>query len=475
MERPASITIQISPDAAEAVAHFPIGPLDAELLRAAATKAGVDMNPEVLAALESIAAAHSAEAPASAVIARATLPHHGENGRVEWAANMNPRAERAPDTGKTDHYTGARYVRVAQGATIATLVPPTGGTPGKDVRGQTIAPTHGKPAVLRAGEGVMLGTESRLVAKRPGIVILHEDELRVSDTLEINGSVDFAVGHIDFEGHVHIAKGIGPGFRIRARGDIRVGDLVEPCDILCGGSLECRSGIAGHGRGTISIARSARAGHMEQVKGVVREDLVVDREIIDCNLIVGRDLNSPSATVLGGSIEVTGLVRIATLGSERSPVTVLCVGDAPLLRGARLEAKNAVAKFQAQLDTLTEQRRMIQLNPKPSASERERLCELEYELNAAEKGHADASARLADLDARFNAQAKVDIHIGKMIHPGVRLKIGDRTASFTKPVRGPLAICWNEQHQLVIMPSGGTPQELSRVARVERFAPAAAA
>jgi invasion protein IalB len=118
---------------------------------------------------------------------------------------------------------------------------------------------------------------------------------------------------------------------------------------------------------------------------------------------------------------------------------------------------------------------MIQLNTKPSAADRERMCELEYELNAAEKGHADASARLADLDARFNAQAKVDIHIGKMIHPGVRLKIGDRTASFTKPVRGPLAICWNEQHQLVVVPSGGTPQELSRVARVERFAPAAAA
>ena len=69
----------------------------------------------------------------------------------------------------------------------------------------------------------------------------------------------------------------------------------------------------------------------------------------------------------------------------------------------------------------------------------------------------------------------MDIHIGKMIFPGVRIKIGDRQASFTKPVRGPLAICWNEQHQLVVLPSGGTPQELSRVARVERFAPAAAA
>ena len=474
MERPASISVQISPDNAEAVATFPCGPLDAEALRAAAAKAGVDLNPEVLAAIESLAAAHVADAPASAVIARATPPRHGEDGRIEWAENMNPRAAR-DEGAKTDHYTGARYVRVAQGGTIATIVPPTEGTPGRDVRGQTIAPTRGTPAVLRAGEGVMLGTEARLVAKRPGIVILQDDEIRVSDTLEIHGGVDFAVGHIDFEGHVHIAKGIGPGFRVRARGDIRVGDLVEPSDILCGGSLECRSGIAGHGRGTISVARSARAGHMEQVKGVVREDLVVDREIIDCNLIVGRDLNSPNATVLGGSIEVTGSVRIATLGSERSPVTVLCVGDAPLLRGARLEAKNAVAKFQAQLETLTEQRRMIQLNSKPSAADRERLCELEYELNAAEKGHAEASARLADLDARFNAQAKVDLHIGKMIHPGVRIKIGDRTASFTKPVRGPLAICWNEQHQLVIVPSGGTPQELSRVARVERFAPAAAA
>lgn len=474
MERPASISIQISPDSAEAVANFPGGPLDAEALRVAATKAGVDLNPEVLAAIESLAAKHATEAPASAVIARATPPSHGADGRIEWAENMNPRAAR-DEGAKTDHYTGARYVRVALGATIATLVPPTDGTPGRDVRGQTIAPTRGKPAVLRGGDGVMLGTESRLVAKRAGIVILQDDEIRVSDTLEINGGVDFTIGHIDFEGHVHIAKGIGPGFRVRARGDIRVGDLVEPCDILCGGSLECRSGIAGHGRGTISVARSARAGHMEQVKGVVREDLIVDREIIDCNLIVGRDLNSPNATVLGGSIEVTGSVRIATLGSERSPMTVLCVGDAPLLRGARLEAKNAVAKFQTQLETLTEQRRMIQLNPKPSAADRERMCELEYELNAAEKGHAEASARLADLDARFKSQAKVDIHIGKMIFPGVRIKIGDRQASFTKPVRGPLAICWNEQHQLVIMPSGGTPQELSRVARVERFAPAAAA
>ncbi|MFN9969764.1 MAG: hypothetical protein ACK58T_07695, partial [Phycisphaerae bacterium] len=89
------------------MAHFPGGPLDAESLRAAATKAGVDLNPDVLAAIESLAAAHVTDAPVSAVIARATLPHHGENGRVEWAANMNPRAERAPDNGKTENYTGA--------------------------------------------------------------------------------------------------------------------------------------------------------------------------------------------------------------------------------------------------------------------------------------------------------------------------------------------------------------------------------
>lgn len=473
MERPASILVQISPDSSEAVAHFPAGPINVQSLRDAAAASGVDLSPEVLAAFDALAAACGTESPAAEVIARATPPRHGEDGRIEWAENMNPRAVRE-ESAKTDHYTGARYVRVSQGATIATLVPPSDGTPGKDVRGQAIPPRRGKPVTLRAGEGVLLGTESRLVAKRSGIIILQDDELRVSETLEINDAVDFAIGHIDFEGHVRIAKGIGPGFRVRARGDVSVGDLVEPCDIICGGSLQCRTGIAGHGRGTISVARSARAGHMEQVKGVVREDLVVDREIIDCNLIVGRDLNSPSATVLGGSIEVTGSVRIATLGSERSPVTILCVGDAPLLRGTRIEAKNAVNKFKAQLEPLVEQRRMIQINPKPSAADREQLCELEYEINAAEKGHTEAVARLADLDARFNALVRVDIQIGKMIYPGVRIKIGDRQASFTRVVRGPLTICWNEQHQLVVMPSGGTPQELSRVARVERFASAAA-
>lgn len=475
MEHRATVAIQINPDASEAVVELSVGPADAPAIRDALTNSGVDLTPEVLAAVESLAASHKGDTPTSTVVARGTPARDGEPGRIEWAEHMNPRVERAAGESKTDHYAGARYVKVGVGATIATVVPPTEGTPGKDVRGKVVAPARGTAAILRAGEGVMLGNESRLVAKRAGIVILQDDEVRVSDTLDIHSAVDFSVGHIDFDGHVRIAKGIAPGFRVRARGNISVGDLVEPCDLLCGGSLECRTGIAGHGKGTVSVAGSARMGHLEQVKGVIRENLVVDREIIDCQLIVGRDLNSPNATLLGGSIEVTGSVHLATLGSERSPVTFLCVGDAPLLRGARTEAKNAVNKFKAQLEPLVEQRRMIQINPKPSAMDRERLCELEYEISAAEKGYAEAAARVADLDARFNALAKVDIHIGKMIYPGVRIKIGDRQATFTKPTRGPLAICWNEQHQLVIVPSGGTPQELSRVARVERFAPAAAA
>ncbi len=475
MEHRATVAIQINPQATEAVAELSVGPANVQAIRAALAEAGVDLTPAVLAAVDSLAASHAGDKPTSTIVARGTPARDGEPGRIEWAEHMNPRAERAAGESKTDHYAGARYVKIGVGATIATIVPPTEGTPGRDVRGKAVAPARGIAATLRAGEGVMLGTECRLVAKRAGIVILHDDEVRVSDTLDIHSSVDFSIGHIDFDGHVRIAKGIAPGFRVRARGNVFVGDLVEPCDLLCGGSLECRSGIAGHGKGTVSVAGSARIGHLEQVKGVIREDLVVEREIIDCQIIVGRDLNSPNATMLGGSIEVTGSVRLATLGSERSPITILCVGDAPLLRGTRTEAKNAVNKFKAQLEPLVEQRRMIQINPKPSAADRERLCELEYEISAAEKSHAEAAARLADLDARFHALAKVDIHIGKMIYPGVRITIGDRQATFTKPVRGPLAICWNEQHQLVIVPSGGTAQELSRVARVERFATAAAA
>jgi len=442
--------------------------LDALLVQVQA--AGVLIDNEVARKVSGFAAAYgSGLTEHSEVIARSVPSVPGEDGRVEWQKEFDPRAEQAAaNAERTDHYQGRHYLQVKTGDMVGMAHGPTHGTDGRDVRGGVLKALQGKPVPIAFKPTLVLDSTGRIIVQVDGVLVLKDNELSVAQSLNVPGSVDFSTGNIDFPGSVIIAGGVGSGFKITAAGDIHVGGLIEVAELHCGGDVIARGGMAGNGRGTIKKARNVQIVYLDKVAAELSGDLIVEREIADCRLIVGGDVRCPNGTVFGGNVAVTGSIVVKAIGSEAYTPTAITLGDLPLLQGPRLEASKMLQQIKATLARFAEQARLIKLNPRPSAAEKETLTEISYEASQQNQELARWAAKLSEIEATILAQRKLDVHVAKMIHPGVTFHIGEFSVEFKDAAKGPIWICWDEQRQLMYRTGSEAARPLADIARVKR-------
>jgi uncharacterized protein (DUF342 family) len=469
-------SIVIAPDASQAMLVVPPGlspdALRPDALAELARQAGVEVDQPVQEALARFVAAYApADSEVSAVIARAVPPTHGRDARIEWAPGMDPTVSHRLDspTGRTDHYAGKTYVRLRSGDIVGTLHKPSNPVPGRDVRGKPIRANSGRPLPFRFHPTLQIDDDGRIVAKTDGVLTLERGEIRISQILEIPGSVDFSTGNIDFAGNIAIAGGVRAGFKVKAGGDLSIGGLIEAAELACTGNLSARTGMAGQGRGTLTVGGNAHAVYLENVRGAIRGDLDVDREIADCRLIVGGSLKSPAGTIMGGRIAVTAALVVKTVGSPGGVPTTIVLDDAPFVRAALHAARRALARDQAELDALAERERILRINPRLSAGDKERLDAVTAragELRAALAAHHD---RITELEIRLEAERTIDVLVSGIIHAGVTLHIADLCAEFTMSHKGPLWFFRDPQGQPAYrVGATGAARPLADIARITR-------
>lgn len=447
-------SITVAPDASEATLVVPPGlPPDAlrpDALAELARQAGVQVDQAVQEALERFTRDYApAEAEIAAVIARAVQPIHGQDARIEWTPGLDPTVSHRLDspTGRTDHYAGKTYTRVRAGDVIGLVHKPTEPVPGRDVRGKPLRATPGRPLPFRFHPTLQVDESGRVLARVDGVLTLEGNELRVTQSLEIPGNVDFSTGNIDFAGHVTIARGVCAGFKVKASGDLAIGGLIEAAQVVCGGNLAARTGMAGQGRGTLTVAGNAHVVYLEHVRGVIRGNLDVDREISDCRLLVGGSLRSPNGTIMGGHVAVTDALVVKTLGSSGGAPTVITLDDAPFVRAALLVAQRALAREQAELDRLAAEEHTLRINPRLPPHDRERLVELQGRADALRKALAATRDRITELEVLLEASRTLDVLVMGVVHAGVTFRIADLRAEFTMPHKGPLWIFRDPQGQ----------------------------
>ncbi|HZW11435.1 MAG TPA: FapA family protein [Phycisphaerales bacterium] len=299
-----------------------------EYLASRARERGVELSPEVLRTLGEIAERFG-ECPGAvdAVFVRATPPVHGEDARIEWRPGYDPEqpvdGPAAPSEGRVDHYTKQCFIRVAPEDHLATVRTATRGVDGRDVTGCPIAAKPGSPLGLEIDQSIRVLPDGRLVAQRAGRLRVAGSRLLVDPMLDVNGTVDFHTGHIDFQGDVHIREDIRDRFRVRASGSIAVDGLVDACHLECGKDLFAPRGIAGRGEGSIRVGQDAVVGYLDQLTGAVGRTLRFRRSIRRCVLTVGGDLMGESGSLVSGTIIVAGSVQVAEIGSPAEAPTEL--------------------------------------------------------------------------------------------------------------------------------------------------------
>jgi len=324
-----AIQIIISPDKSRAELYVPPGfPPDRLTQQAcirpvieAGIPSGQGVSQKIVTLIASAKTSHGGEL--RTLIAETLPPVAGEDGRVEWSLGEAGNEPQEQGDDPIDFYAQSSYTLVEPRQVIGKIIPTIPGVPGTDIFGKPIAAKNGKPARIKLGKNICKSPNGELVAQAGGPLVCSGDHVKILDLIEVPEYVDFSTGNIQFQGDVHIHKGVRDRFVVQATGHVIIDGLVEAATIKCGGTLAVRGGFAGRERGVAQIGGDMAGKYLDNVQGEVKGELRIDREIVNSELTVCGTLNSPTSTIMGGKITCHGKAELAVLGSPSGAPTQL--------------------------------------------------------------------------------------------------------------------------------------------------------
>lgn len=404
------------------------------------------------------------------IIAKGTPPTDGEDGRLEWALDElkknNPKPEAGKDQGAVSFYEQSHYTIVKSGQVLGTLHPPTSGEDGRDVTGQTLPATEGRPAEFNHDESILIGKGHKIIANADGVLDCSKGMAAIHDTIDVHDNIDFNTGNICFDGNVIVRKGVRDCFKIETGGDVEVRGLIEAATIVAGRNLHAKGGFAGREQGVAEVAGDLYARYLDAVTVRVEGDLCVDREVLNCNTTVRGRVASPRSSIIGGQTLVAGGVVVAELGSNGLPQTTVEVGVLPHLDPPIKQLSGLVRQLTEQRQKLLDEKEMIEQasGGTVAPANKERVCELLCEIAEVQKYLDRAEPSLAQARERAEELREVDVYVDKQVHPNTELVCSGMRYRVQEALRGPLRITMDRRGRLNVEREGQRPVPLAQQA-----------
>jgi len=474
-----SPTVSIASDKLSAKLTVPPGcdplVLTEESLFAQIRASGVEVTDFTKQAVASVIKDMPVEGTAVCVeIACAQPVIHGVDGRTEWLVGGD-QAPTSPDgDDSVSHYNKCAFVMVKTGDVVGRIHPVTLGEDGRDVAGETIPAKLGKESSLQINESIMKRADGSLVAQDDGVLHREPGKAQIRKQIEIKDYVDFSTGNIEFDGDITVARGVRDCFVVKATGTIEVRGLIEAATIEAGGDLVASGGFAGRERGYAAIGGCLRGKYLDNVQGLVQQDLCIDREVINCELRIDGNIDSSHGSIIGGVTTVTGSVNIGTLGSGAGAPTEIVIGSVPKLEPFASELAEMVEILAADTGKLTEEQDLINkmsIKGRMTATDRERQTEIMFELSTANTMLDKASRTFENINHEINRRRTVEVNIQRVANCGTLFIFGDRRYKITHDLKGPAAIFLDGGKDLVYR-QGDSPQHpLSQIADVHAVLP----
>lgn len=441
--------------------------LTAELCVEELRRCGVSLNPSVEQAVaDLVREAAACDTDLRRVVARGVPPRHGQDAHIQWLVA----GSEAKDSQPQSHYDRSAFQMVKVGQVVGQIVQATDGEDGVDLFGKILAARPGKSLLPRIDESISKDAHGQLVAQADGVLSVTQDTVAIRQFLEVRDNVDFSTGNIEFAGDVKVGKGVRDCFKIQAQGSVEVQGLIEAATIECQGDLSALGGFASHGNGgQAQVGGSLRAKYLDNVRGQVRHDLVVDKEVINCELTVNGQIRSPHAAIIGGRVTACGQVEVAALGSPGAVTTHLVLGTVPRLEPMRRRLQDIHDKLVQTTEKLREQQQQLisTVGRRPTASDKERQTELTYELATDQAALARAQLAMHELKARIDNFREVGVKVHRALHAGVVLDIEGISYKVTTQTKGPLSVIEGSRGELLYRVADGQARPLIQIAHTQ--------
>lgn len=232
------------------------------------------------------------------------------------------------------HELGLIY-NVEIGQPLVERIPPEPGIDGRDVLGQTIKAKSGKDFRLPKGKNTVIDAEDKLLyAVIAGNVSFIDGKVLVQPIYEIDSDVDFSTGDIDFIGNVVVRGNVSTGFKVKAAGDIEIWGFIEGAEVIAGGNILVKGGIAGNLKGLIKAGENITARFAENSRLEAGQDILIREGIMQSYIKAGGSVkvSDKRAIIVGGVVQAAMEVESKVLGSQLATQTIIEVGINPHYR-----------------------------------------------------------------------------------------------------------------------------------------------
>jgi uncharacterized protein (DUF342 family) len=286
-------------------------------------------------------------------VAEYTPAIQGVNGSIKYLFEMHP--EHLPvedEMGFVDYRELKRIRSITAGTVIAEIVPPTDGTPGKDVLGREIIPAPGKKAKFAVGVGTVLSIDGlTLSAAIDGHLVFESKSFVVHRSLNIKADIDFNTGNIEFISDITVQGNVGEGFKVVSTGgNVTIqGALFSDSYIEATGDIMLKQ-VANHA--TVKAGGNIIAGFCEYCDLNSVGDINAST-LMMCNVYCGGTLTVKGVKtggIIGGVYTVLCAVNcFNNIGSPNYPTTTISLGDNSILTAEKEKLQKQVQALQNDL------------------------------------------------------------------------------------------------------------------------------
>jgi len=388
------------------------------------------------------------------VIACGKTPEHGQDG--EWISDVQTLREQlcAPkerEDGTVDMLDFGDMVTVKEGEILMHLEPPTPGTSGFTVTGDTLLPEPGKEVPFTPAEGVTLNeSKDQILATCQGIPVEQPTGMRV-DQIYTAPEVNLSTGNVTFDGSVIIHGDVSDSVTISATGDITIGGSVYYSTLEAGGDIIVKKGVIGRQQDNqkefnidelncqLNAQGHIHIGFAQYTKLQAQKDIHVEKQLLHCfvetteRLDIGRGTKDRNSKLIGGLTMANKGVTCANFGTEAFIPTEIrmCCQHQEVI-----ELEQQLSKKLSENEKLLSEMSMLlpKYNKLPKSADTEaKKHQLSLAIDKTSKLIAVLKPKVSKLRTERDKQlSSVEMTILSKIYPNVKVHIADYRVKMTE-------------------------------------------
>lgn len=359
-------------------------------------------------------------------VAKGKQPENGHDGYYDFLFRIEiDNKPKILEDGSVDYHNIDIYEPVSPDELVAKYTPATSGHYGYTVTAQVLTCSPGKELQPLKGKGFRVSEDGHsYYSTINGKIELKNNELMITNVLDINGDVDITTGDIVFSGDVIIHGSVLTGAIVRTKGNLTIMGNVEGAAITVGGNAQLKSGMQGGGKGFIECDGDVWGKFFENTILRVKGELHAN-SLLNCDTQCEGNMfiTGKHGIIVGGQTTCLGSIDATIIGNLAEVKTILTVG----MNQQSLDEITNIKKHIAEDNEKQKKHEQIieKLYAIGNPTDAEKLSEMKMQVEASLEQLKDSISQLTyELQAKqaqLSAASNSRVHVLKSLYPHVKI------------------------------------------------------